>query len=107
MVRSFEPESTTIISSAHFTVSRVRGRLCSSFIAIMATERVQGICEKDKRARVYNEVRGNTMKVVIFGATGMVGRGVLLECLRDPDVELAVTVGRTPTGIHDAKVQEI
>jgi uncharacterized protein YbjT (DUF2867 family) len=47
------------------------------------------------------------MKVVIFGATGMVGRGVLLECLRDPEVELAVTVGRTATGITDAKLQEI
>jgi uncharacterized protein YbjT (DUF2867 family) len=47
------------------------------------------------------------MKVVLFGATGMVGQGVLLECLRDADVELAVTVGRTATGIADAKLQEI
>lgn len=34
------------------------------------------------------------MKVLIFGATGMVGQGVLLECLRDPTVEQVVTVGR-------------
>jgi uncharacterized protein YbjT (DUF2867 family) len=47
------------------------------------------------------------MKVLIFGATGMVGRGVLLECLRDPDVKLVVTLGRTATGIHDPKLQEI
>jgi uncharacterized protein YbjT (DUF2867 family) len=47
------------------------------------------------------------MKVLIFGATGMVGRGVLLECLRDPDVELVVTLGRTSTAIHDSKLQEI
>jgi uncharacterized protein YbjT (DUF2867 family) len=47
------------------------------------------------------------MKVLVFGATGMVGRGVLLECLRDPDVELVVTLGRTSTDIHDAKLQEI
>lgn len=47
------------------------------------------------------------MKVLIFGATGMVGQGVLLECLRDPGVELIVTVGRTPTGVKDGKVQEI
>ncbi|MFT6671690.1 MAG: hypothetical protein ACJAVZ_003169, partial [Afipia broomeae] len=26
------------------------------------------------------------MKVIVFGATGMVGQGVLIECLRDPDV---------------------
>ncbi len=47
------------------------------------------------------------MKILIFGATGMVGRGVLLECLRDPDVELIVTLGRSATGIHDPKLQEI
>ncbi len=47
------------------------------------------------------------MKVLLFGATGMVGRGVLLECLRDPEVELVETIGRKPTGIHDAKLREI
>jgi uncharacterized protein YbjT (DUF2867 family) len=47
------------------------------------------------------------MKVLIFGATGMVGQGVLLECLRDPEVELAVTVGRTATGVRDPKLREI
>lgn len=47
------------------------------------------------------------MKVLIFGATGMVGQGVLMECLRDPAVELVVTLGRTATGIHDGKLREI
>jgi uncharacterized protein YbjT (DUF2867 family) len=47
------------------------------------------------------------MKVLIFGATGMVGAGVLLECLRDPSVQEAVTIGRTPTGNRDAKLREI
>jgi uncharacterized protein YbjT (DUF2867 family) len=47
------------------------------------------------------------MKVLIFGATGMVGQGVLLESLRDPEVELAVTVGRTATGVRDPKLREI
>ncbi len=47
------------------------------------------------------------MRVLIFGATGMIGRGVLLECLRDPDVELVVTLGRTAAGINDGKVREI
>ena len=47
------------------------------------------------------------MKVLVFGATGMVGQGVLRECLRDPEVELAVTVGRTATGMRDAKMREI
>ena len=47
------------------------------------------------------------MKVLVFGATGMVGLGVLRECLRDQEVELAVTVGRTATGARDAKLREI
>ena len=47
------------------------------------------------------------MKVLIFGATGMVGQGVLRECLLDPDVELVVTVGRTATGVQNAKLREI
>jgi uncharacterized protein YbjT (DUF2867 family) len=38
------------------------------------------------------------MKVLVFGATGMVGQGVLRECLLDAGVELVQTVGRTPNG---------
>jgi uncharacterized protein YbjT (DUF2867 family) len=47
------------------------------------------------------------MKVLIFGATGMVGQGVLRECLRAPDVELVATVGRGATGMRDPKLSEI
>lgn len=37
----------------------------------------------------------------------MVGQGVLLECLRDPAVELVITLGRNATGIRDGKLREI
>ena len=47
------------------------------------------------------------MKVLVFGATGMVGQGVLRESLLDPEVELAVTVGRTPTGRQHLRLREI
>ncbi|EKS33399.1 hypothetical protein [Afipia clevelandensis] len=47
------------------------------------------------------------MKVIVFGATGMVGQGVLIECLRDPDVTQVLTVGRSVTGQHDPKLREI
>lgn len=47
------------------------------------------------------------MKVLIFGATGMVGQGVLRECLLDHEVELVVTVGRTATGTRNPKLREI
>jgi len=47
------------------------------------------------------------MKVIIFGATGMVGQGALRECLLDPDVERVLTVGRSATGQHSDKLREI
>jgi uncharacterized protein YbjT (DUF2867 family) len=37
----------------------------------------------------------------------MVGQGVLLECLRDPEIDQAVTLGRRATGIQDAKLTEL
>jgi putative NADH-flavin reductase len=46
------------------------------------------------------------MNVLIFGATGMVGQGVLRECLLDPDVQIVQTVGRTPTGLKHPKLRE-
>jgi uncharacterized protein YbjT (DUF2867 family) len=47
------------------------------------------------------------MKVILFGATGMVGQGVLRECLLDADVESVLAVGRSPTGQTNAKLREI
>jgi uncharacterized protein YbjT (DUF2867 family) len=47
------------------------------------------------------------MKVLIFGATGMVGQGVLRECLRAPNVEVVQTVGRTRTGQLDPRLIEV
>jgi uncharacterized protein YbjT (DUF2867 family) len=47
------------------------------------------------------------MKVILFGATGMVGQGCLRECLLDPDVESVLAVGRSPTGQQHAKLREI
>lgn len=46
------------------------------------------------------------MKVLLFGATGMVGQGVLRECLLDPEVEQVLAVGRTATGQQHAKLRE-
>jgi hypothetical protein len=43
------------------------------------------------------------MKVILFGATGMVGQGVLRECLLDPGVESVLTVGRGATGQRSEK----
>src|SRR5882672_2378892 len=47
------------------------------------------------------------MKVVIFGATGMVGKGVLLECLEDARVEHVLLVSRHATDVSNPKIREI
>jgi uncharacterized protein YbjT (DUF2867 family) len=47
------------------------------------------------------------MNVLLFGATGMIGQGVLRECLLDPGVERVATVGRSPTGVTHPKLRDI
>jgi len=47
------------------------------------------------------------MNALIFGATGMVGQGVLRECLLDPDVGIVLTVGRSATGRKHEKLREL
>ncbi len=47
------------------------------------------------------------MNVVIFGATGMVGAGVLLECFADPRVTSILVVTRSPTGRTHPKLREV
>lgn len=47
------------------------------------------------------------MNVLLFGATGMVGQGVLRECLLDPDVRSVVTIGRSKMGQQHEKLREI
>jgi uncharacterized protein YbjT (DUF2867 family) len=45
--------------------------------------------------------------VIIFGATGMIGGGVLRECLLDDGVERVLVVGRSKTGKTDGKLHEL
>jgi uncharacterized protein YbjT (DUF2867 family) len=47
------------------------------------------------------------MNILIFGATGMVGQGVLRECLEARDVSRVVAVGRKPAGIVHERLSEI
>jgi uncharacterized protein YbjT (DUF2867 family) len=47
------------------------------------------------------------LKLVIFGATGMVGQGALRECLLSPEVESVLAVGRAATGQKHEKLREI
>lgn len=47
------------------------------------------------------------MNVVIFGATGMIGQGVLRECLLDPGAGCVLSIGRSSTGLQNPKLREI
>ena len=47
------------------------------------------------------------MKIILFGATGMVGKGVLRQCLLDPTVESVLAIGRKPSGITHAKLRDL
>ena len=47
------------------------------------------------------------MKILLFGATGMIGQGVLRECLLDPQVTDILSVGRSPSGRTHPKLRDI
>jgi uncharacterized protein YbjT (DUF2867 family) len=47
------------------------------------------------------------MKVILFGATGMVGKSVLRQCLLDPQIESVLSVGRSASGVSSPKLQEL
>lgn len=46
-------------------------------------------------------------KAILYGATGMIGKGVLLEALEDPRIETVLAIGRKSVGIDHPKLQEL
>lgn len=59
--------------------------------------------------RTITSIHVNSMKInaIITGATGMVGEGVLQECLAHPDVEKILVINRRPCGVTHPKLSEI
>lgn len=47
------------------------------------------------------------MKVIVTGATGMLGEGVLLECLQNPVVTEVLMINRKPAPVQHAKLTEL
>ena len=47
------------------------------------------------------------VKIIVFGATGMIGQAVLAQCLGDQRVDSVLVVGRTSVGRQDDKLREI
>lgn len=50
---------------------------------------------------------GDKIKAIVLGATGMVGEGVLHECLKHPQVESVLVINRKPCGVQNNKLKEI
>ncbi len=48
----------------------------------------------------------NSIKIILTGATGMVGEGVLMECLENPNVSEILSISRKPSGKKHAKLKE-
>ena len=47
------------------------------------------------------------MRVILFGASGMVGQAVLRECLRDSEIDSVLAIGRSAAGLGDPKLRDI
>lgn len=48
----------------------------------------------------------NSLKIILTGATGMVGEGILMECLENPEIFQVLSVSRKPSGKKHAKLKE-
>ena len=59
------------------------------------------------QVRVAEDGLGAELRVILFGATGMVGGGVLRECLLDSSVEEILCIGRRSLGRSESKLREI
>lgn len=59
-----------------------------------------------KRQQNNNYIEMDSIKVILTGATGMVGEGVLMECLENPNVSEILSVSRKPSGKKHAKLKE-
>ena len=59
------------------------------------------------RRSKFNTISMEKIRVIITGATGMVGEGVLYECLQHADVEKVLVITRNPTGYSNSKLTEI
>jgi uncharacterized protein YbjT (DUF2867 family) len=47
------------------------------------------------------------MKVIVTGSTGMVGKGVLLECLDHPEIDIVLVINRKSIGLTHSKLTEV
>ena len=46
-------------------------------------------------------------KIILTGSTGMIGKGVLYECLDSPEIEKVLVINRNPLGMEHPKLEEV
>jgi hypothetical protein len=80
----------------YYNIYSFFGWFCINFIDITAAETLNLMSKSMGKIRA-----------IITGATGMVGEGVLHECLQHPDVEDVLIINRRPSGISHPKLLEI
>src|SRR5262249_40926977 len=95
------------------TCARCRAERTSSWVDLVGGQRR---CQRDimdarrstsstlvQSARGYNSL----MRIILTGVTGMVGEGVLLECLENDSVEKVLSVSRRPTDHAHPKLEQL
>jgi uncharacterized protein YbjT (DUF2867 family) len=90
------PKPSACVSATAAAIADVAGAISSPRPPILPLPR---------RRKCTDNIRN--MNILLFGATGMVGQGVLRQCLLDPEVHLVESVGRNATGVQNPKLREI
>ena len=58
-------------------------------------------------ATAYDSAGATTMRVVIFGGSGLIGQGVMLQTLDDPEVESVLSIGRRTLDVSHPKLRQL
>lgn len=96
-----------VVLSLALLLAIVSTRYLSSSSQVQDSRRTLSTSLNSKRRMDTVRPIAGVKRVMVFGGTGMVGRGVMNECLRDPEVEEVVAVGRRSVGIVHDKLREI
>jgi hypothetical protein len=81
--------------------------LCRWFSSIISLKFQINSGETLEEQQELKNMATTNIKAIITGATGMVGEGVLHECLNHPDVDAVLVINRRPCGVIHPKLKEI
>jgi uncharacterized protein YbjT (DUF2867 family) len=64
-------------------------------------------CQEDTLENIMGTETNSKIRIILTGATGMVGEGVLHECLQRDEIEEVLIINRRASGITHPKLKEI